>query len=133
MNCRTREEALAQFDTSLRQTGAGYFDFYLLHNLGESRTHFFDDFGLWDWALETKEKGLIKHVGFSFHSTPEELEAILSAHPEAEFVQLQINYADWENPLVKSRECYEVARRHGKPSSLWSPCAEAGLPTLPLR
>ena len=77
INCRTRKEALAQFDTSLRQTGAGYFDFYLLHNLGESRTHFFDDFGLWDWALETKEKGLIKHVGFSFHSTPEELEAIL--------------------------------------------------------
>lgn len=121
INCRTREEALAQFDTSLRQTGAGYFDFYLLHNLGESRTHFFDDFGLWDWALETKEKGLIKHVGFSFHSTPEELEAILSAHPEAEFVQLQINYADWENPLVKSRECYEVARRHGKPVVVMEP------------
>ena len=56
INCRTREDALAQFETSLRQTDAGYFDFYLLHNLGESRTHFFDDFGLWDWAFETKEK-----------------------------------------------------------------------------
>ena len=121
INCRTREDALAQFETSLRQTDAGYFDFYLLHNLGESRTHFFDDFGLWDWAFETKEKGLIKHVGFSFHSTPDELNDILTAHPEAEFVQLQINYADWENPYVRSRECYEVARRHGKPVVIMEP------------
>lgn len=115
------EDAVMQFETSLRQTQAGYFDFYLLHNLGESRTHFFDDFGLWDWALETKERGLIKHLGFSFHSTPEELENILTAHPEAEFVQLQINYADWENPLVRSRECYETARRHGKPVVIMEP------------
>lgn len=121
INCKTREEALAQFDTSLRQTGAGYFDFYLLHNLGESRTHYFDDFGIWDWAFGMKEKGLIKHVGFSFHSTPDELDAILTAHPEAEFVQLQINYADWDNPAVRSRECYETARRHGKPVIIMEP------------
>lgn len=43
INCKTREEAIAQFETSLRQTGAGYFDFYLLHNVGEGRTHFFED------------------------------------------------------------------------------------------
>ena len=120
-NCRTREDAIAQFDTSLKQTGAGYFDFYLLHNLGEQRTHFFDDFGLWDWVQEKKRAGLIRHVGFSFHSTPEELETILSAHPEMEFVQLQINYADWENPSVQSRACYEVARRHGKPVVVMEP------------
>ena len=93
INCKTREEATAQFDTSLKQTGAGYFDFYLLHNLGEARTRYFDDFGLWDWVQEKKAQGLIKHAGFSFHSTPEELDAILNAHPEMEFVQLQINYA----------------------------------------
>lgn len=121
INCRTREDALAQFETSLRQTDAGYFDFYLLHNLGESRTHFFDDFGLWDWAFETKEKGLIKHVGFSFHSTPDELNDILTAHPEAEFVQLQINYADWENPAIQSRACYETARKHKKPVIIMEP------------
>ena len=121
LKCRNKKDAVMQFETSLRQTQAGYFDFYLLHNLGESRTHFFDDFGLWDWALETKERGLIKHLGFSFHSTPEELENILTAHPEAEFVQLQINYADWENPLVRSRECYETARRHGKPVVIMEP------------
>lgn len=131
INCKTREEAIDQFETSLRRTGAGYFDFYLLHNLGESRTHFFEDFDLWNWAFEKKRKGLIKHVGFSFHSTPEELEAILTAHPEAEFVQLQINYADWDNPAIRSRECYEVARRHGKPVIIMEPVKGGMLATPP--
>ncbi len=121
INCKTREEAISQFDTSLRQTGAGYFDFYLLHNLGESRTKYFDDFDLWTWVQEKKAEGLIRHVGFSFHSTPEELDAILTAHPEMEFVQLQINYADWDYPAVQSRRCYEVARAHGKPVIIMEP------------
>ena len=108
INCKTRDEALAQFKTSLERTKAGYFDFYLLHNLGEHRTKYFDEYGLWDWIREQKEAGLIRHAGFSFHSTPEELDALLTAHPEMEFVQLQINYADWENPAIQSRACYEV-------------------------
>jgi len=121
INCKTREEAIAQFETSLQNTGAGYFDFYLLHNLGETRTRYFDEFGLWDWAQEQKAKGLIKHLGFSFHSTPEELEEILQAHPEMEFVQLQINYGDWENAAIQSRRCYETARRFGKPVIVMEP------------
>ena len=131
INCKTREEATAQFDTSLKQTGAGYFDFYLLHNLGEARTRYFDDFGLWDWVQEKKAQGLIKHAGFSFHSTPEELDAILNAHPEMEFVQLQINYADWENPAIQSRGCYEVARKHGKPVVIMEPVKGGMLATPP--
>ena len=69
INCKTRDEALAQFKTSLERTKAGYFDFYLLHNLGEHRTKYFDEYGLWDWIREQKEAGLIKHAGFSFHAT----------------------------------------------------------------
>lgn len=121
INCKTREDAARQFETSLKQTGAGYFDFYLLHNLGESRTKFFDDFDMWSFVQEKKKEGLIKHVGFSFHSTPEELEEILTLHPEMEFVQLQINYADWENPAIQSKACYEVARKHGKPVVIMEP------------
>lgn len=131
IGCKTREEAIAQFDRSLEQTGAGYFDFYLLHNLGEGRTKFFDDFDLWTWVQEKKKEGLIKHVGFSFHSTPEELEDILYAHPEMEFVQLQINYADWENPAVQSRACYEIARKHGKPVIIMEPVKGGMLATPP--
>lgn len=121
INCKTREDAVRQFETSLKQTGAGYFDNYLLHNLGEMRTHFFDDFSMWDFVKEKKAEGKIRHYGFSFHSTPEELDAILTAHPDAEFVQLQINYADWENPAVQSRGVYEVARKHGKPVVIMEP------------
>ncbi len=121
INCKTREDAVAQFETSLKQSGAGYFDFYLLHNLGEGRTHYFDDFDMWTFVKEKKEEGLIKHIGFSFHSTPEELEEILKAHPEAEFVQLQINYADWENPAIQSKGVYEMARKYGKPVIVMEP------------
>ncbi len=121
INCKTRKDAIDQFESSLRQTGAGYFDNYLLHNLGEGRTHFFDDFDMWEFVKEKKAEGKIKHYGFSFHSTPEELEAILIKHPDAEFVQLQINYADWENPAIQSRGVYEVARKHGIPIIVMEP------------
>ena len=130
-NCKTREEAIEQFETSLKQTGAGYFDFYLLHNLGETRTKAFDDFDLWNWIMNLKKEGKIKHAGFSFHSTPEELEEILIKHPEMEFVQLQINYADWENPLIQSKKCYEVARKYGKPIIIMEPVKGGMLSTPP--
>ena len=131
VDCKCREDAIKQFDISLQRTGAGYFDFYLLHNLGESRTHFFDDFDLWNWIQEKKRQGLIRHAGFSFHSAPEELDALLTAHPEMEFVQLQINYADWDNPAIQSRRCYEVARKHGKPVIVMEPVKGGMLATPP--
>ncbi|MDO5308589.1 MAG: aldo/keto reductase [Planctomycetia bacterium] len=121
IKCATAQDAHEQFATSLRQTGAGYIDFYLLHCLGETRTKVFDDFHMWDWVQEQKAKGLIKHVGFSFHSTADELEELLQAHPEMEFVQLQLNYADWEDHAIQSRLCYEVARKYNKPIIVMEP------------
>lgn len=131
IKCSTKEEATAQLDESLEKTQAGYFDFYLLHNLGDTRTKVFEDFGLWEWAQQKKEEGLIKHLGFSFHSTATELEEILIAHPEAEFVQLQINYADWESPTIQSRACYEVARKYNKPVIVMEPVKGGLLATPP--
>ena len=131
INCKTKEDAIEQYNTSLRQSGAGYFDFYLLHNLGDSRTKFFEDFDLWNYFLNEKKAGKIKHLGFSFHSTPEQLEEILKAHPEAEFVQLQINYGDWENPAIQSKGCYEVARKYNKPVIIMEPVKGGNLATPP--
>ncbi len=111
---KDEESAKQQFFTSLERTGAGYFDYYLLHALGQGNIGKYDSFGIWDFVKEQKAKGLIKHWGFSFHDTPEFLDELLTKHPDAEFVQLQLNYADWENPDVQSRGCYEVARKHGK-------------------
>ena len=121
LNCKTREDAIAQFETSLKQTGAGYFDFYLLHNLGPGRTEMFDKFDLWNWIVQMKEEGKIKHMGFSFHSSPEDLDKILTAHPEMEFVQLQINYADWDDRSILAGKCYEIARKHGKEIVIMEP------------
>ena len=131
INCKTREDAIAQYTTSLKQSGAGYFDFYLLHNLGDSRTKVFEEFDLWNYFLGEKEKGKIKHLGFSFHSTPEQLEEILIKHPEAEFVQLQINYADWDSHSIQSRRCYEVARKYNKPVVIMEPVKGGNLANPP--
>ena len=128
---KSKEEAEQMFYTSLERTGAGYFDFYLLHNLGEERSHFFDDYGIWDFLQERKKEGLIRHLGFSMHDKAEVLDEILTAHPEMEFVQLQINYADWEDPSIESRKCYEVARKHGKPVIIMEPVKGGTLANLP--
>lgn len=125
------DEVKKRFYTSLERTQAGYFDYYLLHNLGGERTDVYEYYGLWDFVKELKEKGLIKHYGFSFHDNAETLEKILIAHPEAEFVQLQINYLDWESQRVESRKCYEVARKYNKPIIIMEPVKGGSLATLP--
>ncbi|MBQ8994902.1 MAG: aldo/keto reductase [Oscillospiraceae bacterium] len=103
-----------EFEVSLKRTGAGYFDYYLLHSLMSNNYQTYEKYKIWDFVKQKKEEGKIKHIGFSFHSGPELLDQILTEHPETEFVQLQINYADWEKPSVQSRANYEVARKHGK-------------------
>ena len=127
----SKEAAQQMFYTSLERTGAGYFDFYLLHNLGPGRTEKFDEYGLWDFLAQRKAEGLIRHLGFSMHAEAEELDKVLTAHPEAEFVQLQINYVDWEDEKVQSRACYEVCRKHGKPVIIMEPVKGGSLSNLP--
>ena len=128
---KTAKEAQDMFWTSLERTGAGYFDFYLLHNLGNERTRAFDEFEIWDFLQEQKAKGLIKHLGFSIHDKAAVLDEILAEHPEMEFVQLQINYADWESPSIQSRECFEVAKKHQKPVVIMEPVKGGSLAEPP--
>ena len=117
----TEEQLKQEFYTSLERTGAGYFDFYLLHALQRSTYQNYEKNHLWDFVKELKEKGLIRHYGFSFHADPELLEELLEKHPDAEFVQLQINYADWENPGVASKKNLEICKAHGKPVVVMEP------------
>ena len=125
------EEAKKQLETSLERTGAGYFDFYLLHALGKDNIGNYDKYGIWDFVKEAKEKGLIKHYGFSFHDSPEVLEQLLNDHPDVELVQLQINYADWEDLDVQSRKCYEVCVKYNKPVVVMEPVKGGTLATPP--
>ena len=121
LQCHDEASAKQQFYTSLERTGAGYFDYYLLHALQRNNYTKYDEYHLWDFVQAQEEKGLIRHWGFSFHADPVLLDELLTAHPEADFVQLQLNYADWENPGVASRECWEICRRHGKPVTVMEP------------
>ena len=127
----TAEEARNMIWTSLQRTGSGYIDFYLLHNLGNSRTQCFDDFGMWDYVRELKEKGLVRHIGFSIHDKADALDKILTAHREMEFVQFHLNYEDWESPTIQARQCYETALKHHKPIVVMEP-VKGGLLANPM-
>ena len=119
------------FRTQLEKTGAGYFDYYLLHGIEAGMLPTYEKYNCFSWLLEKKEQGLVKHAGFSFHDQPELLDQILTEHPEMEFVQLQINYLDWESEWVKSRACSEVCVKHGKPVIVMEPVKGGTLAKVP--
>lgn len=119
------------FNAQLEKTGAGYFDYYLLHGVDAIMYPQYEQLDCFQWLLEKKEKGLVRHAGFSFHDTPERLDEILDKHPEMEFVQLQINYLDWESPWIQARACYEVARKHDKPIIVMEPVKGGTLSNVP--
>ena len=121
LQCHDEESAKQQFFTTLERTGAGYIDYYLLHAIQRNNYKKYDEYHLWDFVKEQKEKGLIRHWGFSFHADPELLDELLTLHPDTEFVQLQINYADWNDPDETAGECWRVARKHGKPIVVMEP------------
>ncbi|MBQ6563990.1 MAG: aldo/keto reductase [Clostridia bacterium] len=127
----TEKMARKEFETSMERTGAGYFDYYLLHALSRGNVDKYERFHLWDFVQEEKAKGRIRHIGFSFHDSPELLEEIIQKHPEAEFVQLQINYQDWEAMNVQSRANYEVARKYHLPIVVMEPVKGGGLANPP--
>ena len=119
------------FNEQLARCGLEYFDFYLLHSVedgGNGDTY--DRLNCWDWALQKQAEGRIRHFGFSFHGSPEYLEKTLDAHPEVEFVQIQLNYADWENPVVQSGRLYEILRARNIPMVIMEPVKGGTLANL---
>lgn len=90
MGAGDEKSAKQQFYTSLERTGAGYFDYYLLHALQRNNYKKYDEYHIWDFVKEQKEKGLIKYYGFSFHADPALLDELLTSHPDVDFVQLHI-------------------------------------------
>ena len=117
----TAKMARKQFETSMRNLGVSYVDRYLLHNITKSTWKSYENLGLWDYVRDLKRQGKVRAFGFSFHSGPDLLKQVLEAHSDVDFVQLQINYADWENPRITSRANYEVARSYGKPIIIMEP------------
>lgn len=128
---RGADHSRSMFDKSLRETKAGYFDFFLMHNMGEHRTKAFDEQGIWDFLFEKKREGIIRNLGLSFHDSAQALAQVLDTHSAVDFVQLQINYADWESGLIESRKCYEVARERDLPIIVMEPVKGGSLVNLP--
>lgn len=102
------------FNESLERCGVEYFDFYMLHSLQQTRVAAYEEYDCWNFGLKKKAEGKIRNFGFSYHGDPELLEKLLTEHPEVDFVQLQINYVDWDDRAIYSGANYEVCRKHGK-------------------
>ncbi len=102
------------FEEQKQRCGVDYFDFYLIHNVDVGSLAKSEELDLWQWGKKQKELGTIKHFGFSSHDTAQGVDKILTKYPFVDFIQLQINYADWDSERTQSRKCYEVARAHGK-------------------
>ena len=112
---------LQMFEEQLGQCGVAYFDYYLLHNLQPYRLPDYEKWDCWTFCQQMKAEGRIKNFGFSFHGNDELLDKLLTEHPEVDFVQLQINYLDWNSGIVCAGKNYQVARKHGKPIVVMEP------------
>ena len=119
------------FEEQLRKTGVNYFDYYLIHDIEVPHYEIYQQYDCFSWLRDKKAKGLVKQIGFSFHDTPEFLDKVLNEQPDMDFVQLQINYLDWESDKVQSRRCYEVARRHGVDIIVMEPVKGGRLANVP--
>lgn len=135
---QTEDQVEDIFAQQLKNLGTDYIDYYLLHILNTKFYNGLDGKGgvvknchLFEHAQKWKEEGKIRHIGFSFHDSPEILDQILTEHPEVEFVQIIINYFDWESYFIASRRCYEVIRKHGKEVVIMEPVKGGVLAQIP--
>lgn len=128
---QSKEDRDKVFNEQLRKTGVEYFDYYLLHDIGVDHYKKYQELDCFSWIMDKKEQGLVKHVGFSFHDNAQLLDKVLTEHPEMEFVQLQINYLDWDSEGIQSGKCYEVACKHNKPVIVMEPVKGGTLADVP--
>lgn len=128
---KTKQDRDTIFNSQLEKTGVEYFDYYWLHDINSHSIEIFDKLDCFNWIQEKKAAGLIKHIGFSFHDNAELLDKVLSEHPEFEYVQLQINYLDWESNAIQAKKCYEIATKHNIPVIVMEPVKGGTLANVP--
>lgn len=127
----TLEDRDRIFNEQLERAGVDFFDYYLLHSLEDGNNYdTYEKLDCFNWGMQKKKEGKIIHLGFSYHGTPELLEEVLDKHPEMEFVQIQLNYADWKNPLVQSGALYEILHRRNIPMIIMEPVKGGTLASL---
>lgn len=119
------------FNKQLEKTGLDYFDYYMVHNVNANTIGNVRKYDSFKFVADKKKAGKVRQIGFSFHDMPELLEEVLKAHPEVDFVQLQINYIDWDNASIQSRRCYEIAQKYNKPVIVMEPVKGGSLAMVP--
>lgn len=129
--CKSYEDAQKYFDEELARCGVEYFDVLMLHWLNGKNYETAEKYDQFRFIREKKEQGLARRIGFSYHDSAALLDEILSAHPEVDVVQLQINYLDWESAGIESRKCYETCVRHGKTVMVMEPVKGGTLAKIP--
>lgn len=128
---KQEEDLERYFGEQLEKCGVTYFDYYLIHNISRTFYETAERLGVFDFVVRKKAEGRAGKIGFSFHADAELLEEILKKHPEMEFVQLQLNYIDWESPDIQSRLCYDVCRRYGREVIVMEPVKGGILANVP--
>ena len=125
-------DAKSIFQEQLDRCGVDYFDYYLLHNI--QRQSQWDDFyvaqGVYDYLLEEKKAGRIRRLGFSFHGNVELMRYMLSQPIDWEFIQIQMNYLDWEDSNMRARELYEMIAEKGIPVVVMEPIRGGALASM---
>ena len=127
----SEEEIRPFFESQLKICGVDYFDFYLMHAQSKEIYAKFKRCHAYEQGLKLKAEGKIKHFGISFHDTADVLDEILTDYPPVEFVQIQLNYVDYDDPAVQARKCLEVCNKHGKPVIVMEPVKGGNLVNLP--
>lgn len=135
---QTEDQVETIFAEQLERLGVEYIDYYLLHNIQTVLYDGVDGKGgivktchLFDHAKKWLADGKIKYLGFSHHSSAKLLDRILTEHPEVEFVQIALNYIDWESEFVQAGACYDVIHKHGKQVVIMEPVKGGGLAKVP--
>lgn len=131
MMLKTKSDCERIFNEQLEKCGVDYFDYYLLHNLNTINYETAEKFDCFNFIQQKKAEGKVKHICFSYHDNAKLLDEILTAHPEIEFVQIQMNYLDWDSRSIQSRKCYEVIRKHGKQVIVMEPVKGGMLAKVP--
>ena len=119
------------FEKQLEKCGVDYFDFYLFHNVCEMNIDAYLDpkYGIFDYLMEQKKNGRIRHLGFSAHGSVEVMRRFLEAYgKEMEFCQIQLNYLDWE--FQDAKEKGELVSGYGIPVWVMEPLRGGKLASL---
>ena len=132
---QTREASIAMYHNSMKELHTDYFDYYLLHSIGEMegyKARFLNN-GILDFLLKEREAGRIRNLGWSFHGNKEFFDYVLNCGVKWDFVQIELNYFDWKHASgenVNADYLYGELTKRNIPSVIMEPLRGGSLSKL---